>query len=118
MSYSKPNTSASTGTRNRVHPSPLSGLCVTCLDGCIERAIFVAVMAAKTVWDLVKKGKIPEEYKKYKTTIEQIFVSAEPMTEIYSTAGYSGAYKTGIRDIRYSLCNGLRYRTGEKILVE
>ncbi|PIP47655.1 MAG: FMN-binding glutamate synthase family protein [Chloroflexi bacterium CG07_land_8_20_14_0_80_45_17] len=34
MSYSKPNASAATKTRNRVAPSPSSGLCVTCLDGC------------------------------------------------------------------------------------
>jgi len=46
---------------------------------CIGRATFAAVMAAKTVGNLVKKGKIPEEYKKYGTTIEQIFVSAEPL---------------------------------------
>jgi len=34
MSLSKPNASAATRTRNRVSPSPSSGLCVTCLDGC------------------------------------------------------------------------------------
>lgn len=34
MSLSKPNASAATGTRNRVSPSPTSGLCVVCLDGC------------------------------------------------------------------------------------
>jgi glutamate synthase domain-containing protein 2 len=34
MSLSKPNASAATKTRNRVTPSPTSGLCVTCLDGC------------------------------------------------------------------------------------
>jgi len=34
MSLSKPNASAATKTRNRVTPSPASGLCVTCLDGC------------------------------------------------------------------------------------
>ncbi len=34
MSFSKPNASAATLTRNRVSPSPFSGLCVTCLDGC------------------------------------------------------------------------------------
>lgn len=34
MSLSKPNASAATSTRNRVSPSPSSGLCVTCLDGC------------------------------------------------------------------------------------
>ncbi len=34
MSLSKPNRSAATITRNRVDPSPLSGICVTCLDGC------------------------------------------------------------------------------------
>ena len=34
MSLSKPNASAATKTRNRVTPSPSSGLCVTCLDGC------------------------------------------------------------------------------------
>lgn len=35
MSLSKPNASAATNTRNRVSPSPVSGLCVTCLDGCV-----------------------------------------------------------------------------------
>jgi len=34
MSLSKPNASDATRTRNRVSPSPASGLCVTCLDGC------------------------------------------------------------------------------------
>ncbi len=35
MSFSKPNASAATQTRHRVSPSPSSGLCVTCLDGCL-----------------------------------------------------------------------------------
>jgi len=34
MSFSKPNTSAATLTKTRVTPAPISGLCVTCLDGC------------------------------------------------------------------------------------
>ena len=34
MSLSKPNASAATQTKHRVAPSPSSGLCVTCLDGC------------------------------------------------------------------------------------
>ena len=34
MSYSKANASAATMTRNRVSPAPISGICVTCLDGC------------------------------------------------------------------------------------
>ncbi len=34
MSLSKPNASAATETKNRVSPSPSSGLCVTCIDGC------------------------------------------------------------------------------------
>jgi len=34
MSYSKANASAATMSRNRVTPSPGSGICVTCLDGC------------------------------------------------------------------------------------
>lgn len=34
MSLSKPNASAATLTKTRVSPSPLSGICVTCLDGC------------------------------------------------------------------------------------
>jgi glutamate synthase domain-containing protein 2 len=34
MTFSKPNASAATLTRNRVSPSPVSGICVTCLDGC------------------------------------------------------------------------------------
>ncbi|MFH1639128.1 MAG: FMN-binding glutamate synthase family protein [Chloroflexota bacterium] len=35
MTFSKPNASASTLTRNRVTPAPISGMCVTCLDGCL-----------------------------------------------------------------------------------
>ncbi|NIR86298.1 FMN-binding glutamate synthase family protein, partial [Candidatus Bathyarchaeota archaeon] len=34
MSYSKPNASAATLTKNRTEPCPTSGLCVTCIDGC------------------------------------------------------------------------------------
>ncbi len=34
MSFSKPNASAATLTTTRVTPSPNSGLCVTCVDGC------------------------------------------------------------------------------------
>ncbi|MBE0477822.1 FMN-binding glutamate synthase family protein [Candidatus Aerophobetes bacterium] len=34
MSLSKPNASPATSTKNRVSPSPCSGLCVSCLDGC------------------------------------------------------------------------------------
>ncbi|MEW6771786.1 MAG: FMN-binding glutamate synthase family protein [Bacillota bacterium] len=34
MSLSKPNASAATVTTTRVAPAPLSGLCVTCVDGC------------------------------------------------------------------------------------
>jgi hypothetical protein len=34
MSFSKPNRSAATKTKTRVEAAPVSGLCVTCLDGC------------------------------------------------------------------------------------
>jgi len=34
MSFSKPNASGATLTKNRIAPSPFSGICVTCLDGC------------------------------------------------------------------------------------
>ncbi len=34
MSFSKPNRSAATITSTRVDPAPISGICVTCLDGC------------------------------------------------------------------------------------
>ena len=34
MSLSKPNASAATVTTTRVAPSPISGLCVSCVDGC------------------------------------------------------------------------------------
>jgi len=34
MSYSKPNASAATLTKTRTEPCPISGLCVTCIDGC------------------------------------------------------------------------------------
>lgn len=34
MSFSKPNRSAATLTSTRVTPAPVSGICVTCVDGC------------------------------------------------------------------------------------
>lgn len=34
MSFSQPNRSPATKTKNRVQPAPVSGICVTCLDGC------------------------------------------------------------------------------------
>ncbi len=34
MTYSKPNASAATLTKNRTERCPVSGLCVTCVDGC------------------------------------------------------------------------------------
>jgi glutamate synthase domain-containing protein 2 len=34
MSFSRPNRSAATVTTTRVEPAPISGICVTCLDGC------------------------------------------------------------------------------------
>jgi len=34
MSFSKPNASPATLTRTRTEPCPVSGLCVTCVDGC------------------------------------------------------------------------------------
>jgi glutamate synthase domain-containing protein 2 len=34
MSYSKPNRSSATKTKTRVEAAPISGMCVTCLDGC------------------------------------------------------------------------------------
>jgi glutamate synthase domain-containing protein 2 len=34
MSFSKPNRSAATISSTRVDPAPISGICVTCLDGC------------------------------------------------------------------------------------
>ena len=34
MTLSNPNRSPATLTKNRVKPAPVSGICVTCLDGC------------------------------------------------------------------------------------
>ena len=34
MTFSKPNRSAATLTTTRVDPAPVSGICVTCVDGC------------------------------------------------------------------------------------
>ncbi len=34
MTLTKPNRSPATFTKNRVEPAPVSGICVTCLDGC------------------------------------------------------------------------------------
>lgn len=50
---------------------------------CMGRATFAAAMAAKTVGKLIKEGKVPEEYKKYGNTIEQIFVAAEALKAKY-----------------------------------
>ncbi|MFN4227378.1 MAG: FMN-binding glutamate synthase family protein [Candidatus Ratteibacteria bacterium] len=50
---------------------------------CLGRATFSAVMAAKTIGNLIKEGKIPTEYKKYGDTIEQIFVYAEILKKKY-----------------------------------
>ena len=35
MSFSKANASSATLTRNRVDRAPGSGICVTCIDGCL-----------------------------------------------------------------------------------
>jgi len=35
MSFSQPNASSATLTRNRVGRAPVSGICVTCIDGCL-----------------------------------------------------------------------------------
>jgi len=50
---------------------------------CMGRATFAATMAAKTVGNLIKAGKIPVEYRKYGDTIEQIFVAAETLKAKY-----------------------------------
>lgn len=50
---------------------------------CMGRATFAAAMAAKTVGKLIKDGKVPEEYKKYGNTIEQVFVAAETLKAKY-----------------------------------
>ena len=50
---------------------------------CMGRATFAATMAAKTVGKLVNEGKVPEEYKKYGDTVEQIFVVAETLKAKY-----------------------------------
>lgn len=34
MTFTKPNRSPATFTKNRIEPAPSSGICVTCLDGC------------------------------------------------------------------------------------
>ncbi|MCX5697104.1 MAG: FMN-binding glutamate synthase family protein [Candidatus Omnitrophica bacterium] len=50
---------------------------------CMGRATFSAAMAAKTVGNLIKEGKVPVEYKKYGDTIEQVFVAAEGLKSKY-----------------------------------
>jgi len=50
---------------------------------CMGRATFAAAMAAKTVGNLIKEGKVPAEYKQYGDTIEQVFVNAEKLKEKY-----------------------------------
>jgi glutamate synthase domain-containing protein 2 len=50
---------------------------------CLGRATMTAAMVGKTIGDLVKKGKIPSELAKYGDKIEQIFVGAAKLKEIY-----------------------------------
>jgi len=50
---------------------------------CMGRATFSAAMAAKTVGNLIREGKVPSEYKKYGDTVEQIFISASKLKEKY-----------------------------------
>ena len=50
---------------------------------CMGRATFAAAMAAKTVGKLVKEGKVPQDYKKFGDTIEQVFVAAESLKAKY-----------------------------------
>jgi len=50
---------------------------------CMGRATFAAAMSSKTVGNLIKKGKVPSEYKQYGDTIEQIFVLAEELKKKY-----------------------------------
>jgi len=47
------------------------------------RAPITACMVGKTVGNLIKQGKVPEEYKKYGDTIEQIFVSCAELKKEY-----------------------------------
>jgi len=75
------------------------------------RATFAATMAAKTVGNLIKEGKVPPEYKKYGDSIEQVFVNAEKLKDKYGKdfskipAGAIGMYTyydrlvTGLRQL-------------------
>jgi len=78
---------------------------------CMGRATFAATMAAKTVGNLIKEGKVPPEYKKYGDSIEQVFVNAEKLKDKYGKdfskipAGAIGMYTyydrlvTGLRQL-------------------
>ncbi len=50
---------------------------------CMGRATFAAAMSAKTVGKLIKEGRVPDEYKKYGDSIEQVFVAAETLKAKY-----------------------------------
>jgi glutamate synthase domain-containing protein 2 len=50
---------------------------------CMGRATFAAAMAAKTVGNMIREGKVPAEYQKYGNTIEQVFVLAEKLKDKY-----------------------------------
>ena len=95
---------------------------------CMGRATFAATMAAKTVGNLIKQGKVPPEYKKYGDTIEQIFVLAAKLKERYGKdfkdipAGAIGMYTyydrlaTGLRQLMAGERKfALRYITREDI---
>ncbi|NPV26663.1 MAG: FMN-binding glutamate synthase family protein [Firmicutes bacterium] len=43
----------------------------------MARAPLTAAMVGKTVAEMIKSGKVPNEYKKYGETVEQIFILAE-----------------------------------------
>jgi len=55
----------------------------------MARSALSAAMVGKTVGEAIKNGKVPNEYKKYGETMEQIFVSASELKEKLGADDYN-----------------------------
>ena len=49
----------------------------------IGRAAMAATMVGKLVGDLVKQGKVPKEYERFGSTVEDVFEDIRTLKEIY-----------------------------------
>lgn len=76
----------------------------------MARSALSAAMVGKTVGEAIRSGKVPNEYKKYGETLEQIFVSASELKEKLGADDYNrlpvGAI--GVYSYYERLAQGLR----------